>query len=176
MVSKNPRLIDRLRRASSPKLRRAIRRDGNERAPLIVRLDHRWQKLSRSRAAGRDHRARLSSFHGPPEREKTRAPLLKVPPNAHQARQLRAGQRFQQRRIPRARTDDELAHPRVKTIPDHFQSRVPCIHGRCRNSTDLESPSTRFSDCPGRALMGEFLTRWLPGKSLENRLLYGSIG
>ena len=125
VISKNPRLLDGLRRARPAKRRRAVRRDRHERAALIVRLDDRGQQLRNGGAAGGDDRAGLRGFHGTPQREKSRAAFLKMPPDADESGGFRAGESFEQSRIPRPGADDELTDARLETAFYHIDRWIP---------------------------------------------------
>lgn len=110
VISKNPRLLDRLRRTGSAKFRRAIRSDRDQRSALIVSFDDRRQQFRRRRSAGRHDRTRQARLHRPSEREKSGTAFFKMSPNFHQTRAFRPRQRFEQRRISSSRTHHKITN------------------------------------------------------------------
>jgi hypothetical protein len=109
-----------LRRAGSAERRRSVRRDRDQWACLITRLDDRGQKLGDGGSAGGDDGARLGRFLSPAEREKSGAAFLKMPPHANQPRRLGPCERFEQCGIPRTRADDKFADACLETAFHHF--------------------------------------------------------
>ena len=156
VVSENPYLLNRLRGTAAAKLPWTVGSDGDQRPRLVVRLDDRGQQLGDGGPAGGDDGAGPCGLHRPAEREKSRATLFEVPPDADQPGRLGARERFQQRRIARAGADDELAHTCLETTLHHFDRRIPCIHADGARLAGRECPSVRS---------GEFLTTLSAGCS-----------
>jgi hypothetical protein len=90
-----------------------------------VRLDDCGQQLRNGGAAGGDDGTRLRSFHRPPQGEKTRAALLKMPPDADESGGFRAGESFEKGRIPSPSADDELTDARLETAFYHIDRWIP---------------------------------------------------
>ncbi len=138
----NPLLLNRLRRTRATEYRRPVRGQRHQRPHLIVSLDHRRQQFRSRRSTGGDHRAGPPGFHRPAEGEKTGAALLEVPPEPHESRRFRPGQRLDECRVPRAGTHHEFTNPRREALPHRVHCWHPCVHAPV------------LSDAPGNVQAG----------------------